>query len=125
MSDIKFAVMSYFDFKEDCQRIIFLQYNGNEENLKKLADTINNHDQTGELGDSSRSVIDINNLVSEVAVDEMCTVNTFGNYYDNHLKLTGTMKPVIFNIEKHMSRMDIMLAIDTKLYKCQIEDYFE
>ena len=35
------------------------------------------------------------------------------------------MKPVIFNIEKHMSRMDIMLAIDTKLYKCQIEDYFE
>ena len=125
MSDIKFVVMSYYDFKEDCHRNIFLQYSGNEENLKNLADIINNNDQTGEIGDSSQSLIDINNYVSEATVDEMCKINTFGNYYNNHLKLSGIMKPVIFDIKDYMSRKDIMIEIDSKLYKCQIENYFE
>jgi len=124
MSELKFAVMSHFDYKEDCGRIIFLQYNGNEENIKNLANVINNNHQDGSIGDSCKSSIDIEHFVNEQTVDEMCKINTRG-YYNSPLKLYGRMKPIIFNINEYMTEDDIMSEIDDKLYKCKIKNYFE
>ena len=100
MNDTKYVVMTHLDYKEDSHRIIFIQYNQNEESLIKLANVINNNPQTF----ASRSLIDINNFVTEQTVNEMCNINTYDGYYPNPLKLTGIMKPIIFNFTDN--RMD-------------------
>ena len=122
----KFVKMSQIDFKEEIDGCgiytYYLQYNGNKDYLRELANILNNCDQKC-YGDTSRTKIYINNIISEEEVDVYCKAKV-DNYFGCHFKLTGKMSRIPLEIDSGMSDREKTLEIDKYLYKNNICKYF-
>ena len=120
----------YVTFIEYCRkdnliRMYYLQYNGNEEELTKFYNYVNQAVETGyELGgDLSSFDMNLDTLIPEEAVDLHTRLND--NPYVRFSKLDGTFECPIseYDIEGTNSD-DLAIILDERLYCGNIRYYF-
>lgn len=99
----------------------YLQYNGNEDELKKLNVLISNANPFYLDGDYSAFEIDINNLISENAVNEHL-LSSLGYHCGKFTKCDGIFKLPAYT--DNMSSDEIAIWIDQHFFACGIRNYF-
>lgn len=111
--------------KDNLVRMYYLQHNGNEEELTKFYNYVNQAVETGyDLGgDLSSFDMNLDTLIPEEAVDLHTTLNE--NPYVMFSKLDGTFKCPIS--EEHIDGTnsdELAYVLDEHLYRGQIRCYF-
>ena len=120
----------YVTFIEYCRkdnliRMYYLQYNGNEEELTKFYNYVNQAVETGyELGgDLSSFDMNLDTLIPEEAVDLHTTLND--NPYVRFSKLDGTFEcPISEDDIEGTNSDDLAIILDERLYRGDIRYYF-
>lgn len=105
--DIQLENRKYIIFCEtienSCEEIyFFINYGPNKEILHKISQFINKVEDWPIEADRSIFSIDINNLVSEKTVNEMCLCEIF-----SHRKFNGKMKDIQFALTKRGNKIEI------------------
>jgi hypothetical protein len=104
--------------KEEETYVHFLQFTGNEKQLKKFSVAI-------EKAHSKSYSIDIENRVSERTVDDMMRVNGPNSYAPFFVKHVGKFKsPISIHTTGHSSPERLFYYLEECLYCCHIEDHF-
>ena len=120
----------YVAFIENCRKdnlihIYYLQHNGNEEELTKLYNYVNQAVETGyELGgDLSSFDMNLDTLIPEEAVDLHTRLND--NPYVRFFKLDGTFEcPISEDDIEGTNSDDLAYILDERLYRGDIRYYF-
>jgi hypothetical protein len=102
----------------------FIQYNGNEDALKKLNKQLELVDDIGEADDDTSFFdIDILNLISEACVDEMILVELNSDTY--HRKFFGVLDHIDFEFKRDDDDATMIEKINDLLEGGGIENYIE
>ena len=112
--------------KDNLVRMHYLQHNGNEEELTKFYNYVNQAVETGyELGgDLSSFDMNLDTLIPEEAVDLHTTLN--GNPYVRFSKLDGTFEcPISEDDIEGTNSDDLAIILDERLYRGDIRYYFK
>jgi hypothetical protein len=119
---MKYITFQENNFKENESFIFFLQYDDNEENLKLLNDYVNYADFSSLYGDYSTFEMDLNTLLDENTVKNICKVN-LGSYAKRFQVCKGKFD---FPYENFVNEDECETAriLDYLFYSCQIRDYF-
>ena len=119
---VKYAVLVEVDHKEEESYYCFLQYEGNENELKKLMCAMDNVCFEN-LGDVSSYSLDIENLVSEQTAKEIQKLDVT-NYMSAQI-MNGTFK-LPFDVDdiRDNSNDDNIWKFDEYFYKSGIKKYF-
>ena len=120
---MKFVTLKEENTKENETFVLFLQYDNNMENLKKLTEIINSADTSEMYGDYSKFSIDIINLVSEQTVQELCKID-IGVYGPLFSSCYGVFSFPHKDFD-NLSNEDKALKLDELFYPCRISDYFQ
>ena len=111
--------------KDNLIRMYYLQYNGNEEELTKFYNYVNQAVETGyELGgDLSSFDMNLDTLIPEEAVDLHTRLND--NPYVRFSKLDGTFEcPISEDDIEGTNSDDLAFILDERLYSGKIRYYF-
>lgn len=117
----KYVMFMESNHKEEEEFYFYLQYNGNEDELKKLNVLILNANPFWLDGDYSAFKIDINNLISENAVNEHL-LSSLGYYCVKFTKCDGIFKLPTY--PDNMTSNEIADWLDQHFYACCIRNYF-
>lgn len=113
----KYVIFLENNHKEKEQFLFYLQYNGNEDELKKLNVLIANANTNCLSGDYSTFGIDITNFISENAANEHLCIN-LTNYSQTFTKCNGTFKLPTY--PDGMTSNEIAIWLDEQFYACSI-----
>ena len=111
--------------KDNLVRMHYLQHNGNEEELTKFYNYVNQAVEAGyELGgDLSSFDMNLDTLIPEEAVDLHTTLND--NPYVRFSKLDGTFEcPISEDDIEGTNSDDLAIILDERLYRGDIRYYF-
>jgi len=119
--------MSFITFKENNNKenetfIFFLQYDGNEEQLKKLNDIISKTDFSDLNGDYSTFEIEIETMISEEAVNQIIKVD-LGCFSKLFNKCSGEFK-FPSELFEELNESEMAFKLDELFYACNITNYF-
>lgn len=119
----KFAILMETS-GEDCESwYYFIKHEGNEENLKKLKNSIDQVNDYSMVDGLNIFDIDIENLVSEQTAFDMCMLEL--NSVTYHRKFDGVLKEILFEFEKEDDDVDKMTKIGDILENGGIEEFID
>lgn len=118
----KYAVIQEFNDEESEAWLYFIRYEGNEENLKFLADQIEKIDWYL-IEDCSTFDIDLEHLVSAQTAKEMTKVNL--NSHQWHRKFDGKLEKIKFKFKKKHDNEDRMYIVFDKIGYGAISDFID
>lgn len=125
MSSLEFVTFIEKNHKENETFIFFLQWTGNEAELRLLERATNKALLDDMYGDYVEVHLDASARLSEATVDQMCRVSDTNNYHRMFTKCTGTFKCPLTE-EEIETEDEYLLArtLDESFYSCKIEQMF-
>jgi hypothetical protein len=125
MSSLEFVTFIEKNHKENETFIFFLQWTGNQSELRLLESATNKALLDDMYGDYVEVHLDASARLSEATVDQMCRVSDTNNYHPMFTKCTGTFKCPLTE-EKIETEDEYLLArtLDESFYSCKIEQMF-
>ena len=119
--------MKYITFQENNKKeyesfIFFLQYDGNEEHLKLLNNYINYADFSELYGDYSTFEIDIDTLLDEETVENMCKVRL--GSFSRRFQICKGHFDLPYELFINSNETETARILDDLFFACQIRDYF-
>lgn len=125
MSSLEFVSFIEKNHKENETFIFFLQWTGNEAELRLLERATNKALLDDMYGDYVEVHLDASARLSEATVDQMCRVKNTNNYHRMFTKCTGTFKCPL--TEEEIETTDEYLlarTLNESFFSCKIEQMF-
>jgi hypothetical protein len=125
MSSLEFVTFIEKNHKENETFIFFLQWTGNEAELRLLERATKEALLDDMSGDYVEVHLDTSARLCEATVDQMCCVKDTNNYNRMFTKCTGTFKCPLTE-EEIETEDEYLLArtLDESFYSCKIEKMF-
>jgi len=119
--------MKYITFQENNKKeyesfIFFLQYDGNEEHLKLLNNYVNYADFSELYGDYSTFEIDIDTLLDEEIVENICKVRL--GSFSRRFQICKGHFDLPYELFINSNETETARILDDLFFACQIRDYF-
>jgi hypothetical protein len=119
--------MKYITFQENNKKeyesfIFFLQYDGNEEHLKLLNNYINYADFSSLYGDYSTFEIDIDTLLDEETVENICKVRL--GSFSKRFQICKGHFDLPYEVFINSNETETARILDDLFFACQIRDHF-